>query len=146
MDINNKQVTVKIYDTGGEERFHSVISSYYKFADGVIFVFDITNRESFELINSWVKTINENVDSEQIKKVLVGNKIDLKESRVITEEEAKEMAKSYKMNYCETSAKENTGIDDLMQGIVSDIVNEMDLKEQGIKLNKGKNEQSGCGC
>ena len=144
--INGKNFIVKIYDTSGQEKYNSMVSNYYKKADGIILVFDLTNRESFDSINKWIKDINDNVDSKKIKRVLVGNKIDLSDLRVITKEEAEEMAKSYEVKVYETSAKTNEGIGELMEGIVSEVVNEGNQKGKNIKLEKKNEEKSGCGC
>ena len=144
--INGKNLIVKIYDTSGQEKYNSMVSNYYKKADGIILVFDLTNKESFDSINKWIKDINDNVDSKKIKRVLVGNKIDLTDLRVITKEEAEEMAKSYEVKFYETSAKTNEGIGELMEGIVSEVVNEGNQKGKNIKLEKKNEEKSGCGC
>ena len=144
--INGKNFIVKIYDTSGQEKYNSMVSNYYKKADGIILVFDLTNKESFDSINKWIKDINDNVDSKKIKRVLVGNKIDLSDLRVITKEEAEEMAKSYEVKFYETSAKTNEGIGELMEGIVSEVVNEGNQKGKNIKLEKKNEEKSGCGC
>ena len=144
--INGKNFIVKIYDTSGQEKYNSMVSNYYKKADGIILVFDLTNKESFDSINKWIKDINDNVDSKKIKRVLVGNKIDLTDLRVITKEEAEEMAKSYEVKFYETSAKTNEGIGELMEGIVSEVVNEGNQKGKNIKLEKKNEEKSGCGC
>ena len=96
-------------------------------SDGIIFVFDITNRDSFDSIHGWLLNITSNSDS-PIKSVLVGNKTDLEDSRVIKKEEAETFAKNNKMKYYEISSKDNKGIDELIESIVSDIINEREKK------------------
>ena len=127
MKINDKEVTVKLLDSPGQNRFLNVNIQHCLISDGIIFVFDITNRDSFDSIHGWLLNITSNSDS-PIKSVLVGNKTDLEDSRVIKKEEAETFAKNNKMKYYEISAKDNKGIDQLIESIVSDIINERENK------------------
>ena len=91
----------------------------------LIIIYDVTNKESFDRINFWVKTINDNTDSDKkISRIIVGNKIDLENERQIPKEEGEKMAEAYSLKYFETSAKENIGINDFMKIFIKDIVNE----------------------
>ena len=110
LNINYKNVKLQIWDTAGEERFRTIISSYYKGAHGILLVYDITLKESFESLNDWLNEIKKNT-SKNIVKVLIGNKIDLNDKRVISFDEAKEFADNNNMKYIETSAKTATNVD-----------------------------------
>ena len=72
---SEKQMLVKIWDTAGQERFRTLTLSFYKQAQGVILVFDVTNQESFKNVLMWLESIYENADP-NVRKILVGNKID----------------------------------------------------------------------
>ena len=86
--------------------YHTLTHNYYKKCDGIIIVFDVSNKESFEKINYWVKAVHDNTDSnKKIKQVIIGNKIDLENERKVTKEEGEKMASSYSLKYFETSAK-----------------------------------------
>ena len=120
---------------------------YYRKCDGIIIIYDVTNKESFDRINYWVKTINDNTDSnKKIHTIIVGNKIDLDHERKILEEEGKKMAEAYSLKYFETSAKENIGINEFMKIFIKDIINEKDKpndekNNETIQLeNRNKNE------
>ncbi len=108
--MENKKIKLQIWDTAGEERFRTIISSYYKGAHGILLVYDITLKESFESLNDWLNEIKKNT-SKNIVKVLIGNKIDLNDKRVISFDEAKEFADNNSMKYIETSAKTSTNVD-----------------------------------
>ena len=129
--------------------YHTITKNYYKKCDGIIIVFDITNKDSFDKINYWVKQIKENTDSnKKINQVIVGNKIDLQNERQITKEEGEKMAAAYSLKYFETSAKENIGINEFILSIINDIINDEKNKEinQNIELEKHKDEETNKGC
>jgi len=109
LKIDEEDVNLHIMDTSGQERFKSLSQTYYKKADGIIFVFDVTNRESFEGMKFWLTDVlNYNSD---IVYVIVGNKIDLTNSILVNENDikAEEIFKNSK--YFETSAKNNINIE-----------------------------------
>ena len=144
--INNKNIIIEIQDTSGEERFRSIAKSYYKNVDGIIFVFDVTNEESFkEGINYWLTECDK--EKGEYKKILVGNKIDLKETRIINKETIEKFAKDKGMKYFETSAKEGTKVDIIFKELAELIL--MDLpKKNGDKNKKlgvhNKLDKKGC--
>ena len=70
---NNRNITLKIYDTAGQERYRSIVQNYYKGADGIILMYDITNKNSFESIEQWINNIKESSNYENIGLVIVGN-------------------------------------------------------------------------
>ena len=80
------------WDTAGQDRFKNITSSYYRGAHGIILVYDITDKNSFESIQSWIKEIEQYAD-EQISMILIGNKSDLDERRQVSYEEAKGFSK-----------------------------------------------------
>ncbi len=108
LNTNESIVNLQIWDTAGQERMRAMASAYYREANGVILVFDITNRLSFDRIPFWIKEIRENGDN-RLKIVVIGNKSDLNDRRQITLEEAKAFAAEKGYFYFETSAKENEG-------------------------------------
>ena len=74
-EINGRKIRVKIWDTAGQELYKSITKNFYRNSDGVIIVYDVTDRESFEKVQEWVQSISENTDTEKnIQKVLVANK------------------------------------------------------------------------
>ena len=82
---------LQIWDTAGQERFRSIQASYYKGANGILVVYDITNRKSFENLNSWLIEIEKN-GNKNVYKLLIGNKSDLEDERKVSKEEGIEFA------------------------------------------------------
>ena len=127
--IDNKYINVLIWDTAGQERFRNIKSHYYNNADGILLVYDISNRESFENLNYWLNEINQKADKNKINLILVGNKSDInfnnnkieeneednnniiKQKREISYEEGKKMAESCNVNFIETSALNSYNIE-----------------------------------
>ena len=92
--INSSIVRMQIWDTAGQEKFDAIASTYYKSADVVIFVYSINIRDSFDRISQWSKQVDENssIDEQQIR-ILIGNKTDLNNERVVSTEEGENLAK-----------------------------------------------------
>ena len=102
--MDGKVVKLQIWDTAGQERFRTITSSYYRGANGIIVVYDVTDRESFANVKQWLHEIDRYA-SENVHKLLVGNKIDLEKKRVVSTEEGREFAQSIGIEFIETSAK-----------------------------------------
>lgn len=108
----------QVWDTAGQERFRCITRNYYHGANGILLVFDVTNRESFDKIHTWMKEINENTH-DSVPILLMGNKID-QDKRVVSKEEGQKLAKMYEnVTYVETSAK--TGETDIKETSVCDV-------------------------
>ena len=104
--INNKSIKTQFWDTAGQEKYRAMSSAYYKNCQGAFVVYDITNRESFENLNSWLLELKEHGDK-NILIFLIGNKNDLKDKREIMEEEGSNFAKKEGIFFKEVSAKDN---------------------------------------
>lgn len=85
-------IRVQIWDTAGTARYNTITPNYYRNIDGILLVFDIANAKSFEMVNFWIKEVNEKTDVSKIDLLLVGNKIDLEESREVSREKASKVA------------------------------------------------------
>jgi len=98
-----------IQDTAGQERYRTITTAYYRGAMGFILMYDITNEESFNSVQDWVTQIkNYSWDNAQV--ILVGNKCDMEEERVISSERGKQLAEQLGVRFFETSAKENINV------------------------------------
>ena len=82
MEVNGKKVKLQIWDTAGQERFKNITASYYRGGNGVLVVYDITDRDSFENLNSWLIEIEKNANK-NVYKLLIGNKCDLEDKRKV---------------------------------------------------------------
>uniref|UniRef100_A0A452XJJ5 Uncharacterized protein n=1 Tax=Aegilops tauschii subsp. strangulata TaxID=200361 RepID=A0A452XJJ5_AEGTS len=132
VELDGKSVKLQIWDTAGQERFRTITSSYYRGAHGIIIVYDVTDRESFNNVKQWLSEIDRYA-SDSVCKLLVGNKCDLVDSKVVDTEEAKAFAESLGMNFLETSAKEAINVETAFLTMSSEI------------KNKSSNEQYACG-
>ena len=104
LNCDGKIIKLQIWDTAGQERFRTITSSYYRGAQGIILVFDCTDMESFNNVKQWLGEIDRYA-CENVNKLLVGNKTDLVDQRVVDATVAKEFADSMEIPYIETSAK-----------------------------------------
>ncbi len=129
----NEVVIAKIWDTAGQEKFRTITKSFYKQADGILLVFDLTDRESFDKLHSWVNNIYETAE-EGVVKFLVGNKLDLAESRVVDREEAMKVANEYDMRYYETSAKHKVGVNEVFSDLIEDVCKQTRGRDRNCKI------------
>jgi small GTP-binding protein len=137
-------VRVKVWDTAGQEQYKSLTRNFYRNSDGVIIVYDVTNKSSFEKVQEWVQSINDNTER-NIKMVLVGNKIDLQ--REVTTDEGKKIAEYYKIPFFETSAKDNIGIADFIRRLITDVLESNKPVTDNIKIDNTSGSTSGrCKC
>lgn len=109
LSVDGKSIKLKIWDTAGQERFKCICRSYYKGSHGVIFVYDITDRQSFRDIEDWVKDV-ERIAGKEMDRILIGNKCDAKGERKVSYAEGKQLAEGLGMKFMETSAKMNYGV------------------------------------
>lgn len=109
--INGRTIKMMIWDTAGQERFYTIAKAYFRSALGVVLVFDITDRKSFDQLPRWLRDARMEADP-HCSVILVGNKSDLAANRVVSKEEAEEFARTHELQYIETSALENTCIEE----------------------------------
>ena len=145
---NGEKIKLIIWDTAGQERFRSIALKALKAVQGVILVFDLTKRETFENVNKWIETANENLKTPNL--VLFGNKADLDKTMwKVTKEEAEDFAQKLNMKYFETSAKTRQGLEDGFSSITNDTYNRIkDTKdgEGGVQIKKDDDDEYVVGC
>lgn len=127
-----------LWDTAGQERFRGLTSSYYKGANGVIVMYDVTDRKSFNEVDSWIQEVKNNCSCTPIF-CIVGNKIDKRinnESNVnsVRIEEGKQLAMKHNCMFLETSARTNEGIEFLFKELANKLVS-LQIKKQEKKTN-----------
>ena len=123
---------LQIWDTAGQERFKNITASYYRGGNGVLVVYDITDRESFENLNSWLIEIEKNANK-NVYKLLIGNKCDLEDKRKVTYQEGKDFASSNGMQFLETSAKTDTKVKDAFERLTQEIIKSTITKDKGME-------------
>ena len=127
--INNKQYKLFLYDTTGQEKYKSIALNIIRNAQGIILMYDITNKKSFESIPEWIKSIRDS-KGENFPMILLGNKLDKEDIRVISEKEGKELADEYGIKFFETSNKTGVNIQQSGMALVNEILK---IKENEIK-------------
>ena len=121
LEIDNKKVKAQIWDTAGQERYKSITSAYYKGAKGAFIVYDITNKSTFESVDKWIKDLNSYGDK-NLTMLLIGNKSDLEDKRIINKEEGEEKAKSFELGFIETSAYNGDNIDQAFDIMLKEVL------------------------
>ena len=119
--IDEKKIKMQIWDTAGQERFKNIIASYYRGAHGILLIYDVTDKESFKNLSNWIIEIEKN-SSKQVLKVLIGNKTDLEDKRVVTYNQGKEFADTYGLKYIETSAKKNLNVNEAFETLGRELI------------------------
>ena len=144
--INNQETCLLLYDTGGREKFRTLIPMYSRDANIIIFVYDITKKESFTHIPEWISYLTNQNKLDEVIFCLVGNKIDLEEQRQVTKEEGEKYAKDNNIIFQEVSAKTGDNISDLFyKKIIQQIIikfklgNQTDVQE--VETENGKEKE-----
>jgi len=119
--IDKKTVKLQIWDTAGQERFRTITSAYYRGADGIIMVYDVTSMESFDHVEEWLNEVERHAN-ESTSKLLVGNKADLVDEKQVTEEQAQRFADKLGISFLETSAKTSTNVDAAFHTMAQELI------------------------
>jgi len=120
IELDGKRIKLQIWDTAGQERFRTITTAYYRGAMGILLTYDVTDETSFSNIRQWMKNIEEHA-AEGVNKVLLGNKCDLVEKKVVDTSRGQALADEYNIKYLETSAKNNINVEEAFFTIARDI-------------------------
>jgi Ras-related protein Rab-8A len=110
IEIEDKRIKLQIWDTAGQERFRTITTSYFRGAQGIVRVYDVTDRRSFESIRNWISQIQQHADI-HVNKILVGNKSDMFDEKVVSSNEGQKLADEFGMELWEASAKNNVNVE-----------------------------------
>ncbi|KAI9022596.1 ras family-domain-containing protein [Hyaloraphidium curvatum] len=156
VDVDSKKYKLTIWDTAGQERFRTLTSSYYRGAQGVILVYDVTSRATFEHLPTWFNELETYSSSKDVIKILVGNKTDKGDStREVTRKEGEAFARKMGTLFIEASAKTKNGVQEAFGEVVRKIVETPSLWQKapkpasGSAVNLGEQDaasQSSCAC
>ena len=154
LKLDDEEIKIVIHDTAGQERFKSLSTNYIKKAKGILLVYDITDKKSFDNLGKWMSDIEEEEVSGKIPIILIGNKSDLIEERVISKEEGEKMAKQYNLKFYETSCKNGDNVENCFLDLARQIIEKMkekklnssqhNIKELKISNEKKKKEVDCC--
>ena len=144
---NGEKLKVFFYDTSGQEKYNSLSFNYIKNCHGILLMYDISNKKSFIKIKDWLNNIFEHKDKD-FPILLLGNKCDLEEKREVTKEEGDQLAKELKLNFYETSNKDNINIEKAITELIEMVYKKLGKEFEGfetdqVKLEKSKNIKKG---
>ena len=144
--FNGKTIRIKIWDTAGQERYKSLTQGYFRNAEGIMIVYDVSNLVSFENLKYWIQSIKTHIDIDkgEIPAIIIGNKIDIFE-REVKKEDAEAFAQQEGFKYFETSAKSGKGVNECIKYLVKTVLRTSDDKEeekerQYIQINPEKKD------
>jgi small GTP-binding protein len=152
--IDGRAVKMMIWDTAGQERFYTIAKAYFRSALGVVLVYDITDRKSFDSLPRWLRDARTEADP-HCTVILVGNKSDMAGSRIVSTEEAMAFAKEHDLTYLETSALDGTQIESVFQRTAQDLLRKAAVGEiaaatgppQGaVRLAREEKTDKKCNC
>uniref|UniRef100_A0A7S3K6D1 Uncharacterized protein n=1 Tax=Aureoumbra lagunensis TaxID=44058 RepID=A0A7S3K6D1_9STRA len=109
IDLDGKRVKLQIWDTAGQEQFRTITRSYFRGAQGIVLVYDVTDRGTFNSVRSWMSQIADHADA-QVNRILIGNKCDNEAARQVAVEEGQRLAEEYGVQFFETSAKNDLNV------------------------------------
>ena len=132
INFKGKKIKLNIWDTDGQERIRNITQAFYKGAHALIFMYDVTDQNSFKNLSNWIKQVEAHGEK-NIVKVLVGNNCD-KLDRVVTEEEGKQLAEDFSIGFFETSPKTDKNVSEVFYYLI-DVI----MKANGINLNDNIN-------
>ncbi|CAH1794637.1 unnamed protein product [Owenia fusiformis] len=148
VNVDGTKVKLQIWDTAGQERFRSITRAYYRDAQALLLLYDVTTKASFDNIRAWLAEINEYAQDDVVI-MLLGNKSDMTNERVIRREDGERLAKEYGVCFMETSAKTGLNVDLAFMAIARDLKSKKTRKPNEEKFNVAEfvdNEKQKAGC
>ena len=139
---SKKTIKLQIWDTAGQEKYMSLNQNLFLKVQGILLMYDITNRSSFDNLQKWMNLIKDIID--EIPLVLVGNKIDREDERVVSHEEGEKFAKEMNISFLESSGKGDQNVKEAFYTLAEDIIKRIQLERTSfIQLNSNSNNQNG---
>jgi len=143
---------LNIWDTAGQERFRTLTSAYYRGAQGVILVYDVSKRETFEHLELWFNELDTYCTNKNVVKMIIGNKVDKEEGRMVSRKEGMEFARKLGTLFVESSAKTRVGVDQAFEELVHKVIETPELwkktsSQSNIQVNANtENETAASTC
>ena len=147
INVNGKNVKMQIWDTAGQERFKNITQQYYRGSQGVLIVYDITNLDSFIKIKNWFVELKEKTQESLPTIFIIGNKNDLKDRSVVTEDKVKELLQELGVNvHLLCSAKSGEGVNEIFEKLVLAMMEKSkpETKEKVEVIQNNGNNTGGC--
>jgi len=138
LELDGRTIKVQVWDTAGQERFRTITHNYYRGAHGIALIFDLTNATSFENTRKWIADVHTYAES-NVNLILMGNKVDLAEKRVVDESAGRALAEEYNIDYFEASAKNDVNVTDAFNTLVQQVVTRLATTDASTTGKKDKN-------
>lgn len=137
LTLRDKRLDVTIWDTAGQEKFRTLTNTYYRNAAGIIFVYDVTRRETFtNVADAWFEEVQVYSPTQDFIKMVVGNKVDRETERAVTKEEGVELARKYGCLFIECSAKTSFNVDATFNELLEKILDSSHLLRKSTSEEK----------
>lgn len=148
IEHQNKKIKLQIWDTAGQERFRTITSTYYRGTHGVIVVYDVTDKDSFDNVRRWMTEIDNNCDTgnssgNSVNRILVGNKCDLINEIQVSKEDGDQMSDQFRVPHFWTSAKENNSVNAMFQKLTEMAYNTQMHRDQSKETQQQRHSQGG---
>jgi len=132
INLDGEEIQLQVWDTAGQERFRTITTAYYRGAQGIMLVFDVTDQKSFDKIGYWMETTRKHAH-DGVNLLLVGNKCDRQDKRVVDTDRAKKLAEKYGLAYFETSAKTGQSVDEAFMHLARDVRRRQTEKKEALE-------------
>jgi len=150
IELQGKTVKLQIWDTAGQERFRTITQAYYRGAMGILLIYDITNTKTWSNVRNWVRNIEGNAP-QTVNKILIGNKCDLENMRQVSRQQGEQLAREYGMKFLETSARDNTNVQEAFITLATDVVDRL-IRDGNpepsapipVQVNTDRSSKGGC--
>ncbi|XP_053453656.1 ras-related protein Rab-17 isoform X1 [Nycticebus coucang] len=150
VELGVSSLKLEIWDTAGQEKYHSVCHLYFRGANAALLVYDVTRKDSFHKAQQWLQDLEKEFPPGEVVVMLVGNKTDLSEEREVTFEEGQEFAESKRLLFMETSAKLNHQVSEVFSAVARELLRKHNREGQAqgrdaaVALNMGPMRQVRC--
>lgn len=150
IDLDNKRVKLQVWDTAGQERFKTITTAYYRGAMGILLVYDVCDQKSFDDIHSWYSNVQQHA-SENVVLILVGNKSDMNDKRVISTEQGQALADELGIPFIEASAKTNDNVEETFFSLARRVKEQMGTTDDkststGVRVDGASSGAAGGKC
>eukprot|EP00668_Euglena_longa_P048101 GGOE01065162.1.p1 GENE.GGOE01065162.1~~GGOE01065162.1.p1 ORF type:complete len:227 (+),score=76.27 GGOE01065162.1:58-681(+) len=152
VDVGGQRCSLQVWDTAGQEQFRTITAAFYRGAHGIALVYDVTNRSTFSNITYWMKQM-EKYAAEDVCKILIGNKEDLLDMRMVKTSEGLAVAQQHRCEFYETSAKSGLNVEKALTDLAREVKRRQDNTElvkaaqaKAVQLQRAQQQPSQCKC
>nr|XP_006813971.1 PREDICTED: ras and EF-hand domain-containing protein-like [Saccoglossus kowalevskii] len=142
--VDHKMIALQLWDTAGQERFRSITKQYFRKADGVIVVYDVTSESSFTSVRNWMSSVQDGVEEGTVI-MIIGNKTDMEDERQVKQKDGHRLSEEYETLFYEASAKSSYNVDESIQALSRKLQEKEDRELQKVlQLGQSEDKKKGC--